>query len=49
MWFAPTSYAGLAVFASVDDFVPTHGADPLLVGALLAVVRVDLVNLQQHD
>ena len=45
MWFAPPSYGGLAIFAGVDDFVPTHGADPLLVGALLAVVRVDLVNL----
>jgi len=47
--FGFKSYGGLTIFAGVDDFVPTHGADPLLIGALLTVVRVYLVNLQWRD
>ena len=46
---AARSYGGLSIFACVNDLVAAHGADSLLVGALLAVVRVHLVHLKKKN
>ena len=46
---AASSHGGLSIFARVNDLVATHGADSLLVGALLAVVRVHLVHLKKKS